>query len=251
MGSLNENLVNSNIADLTLSEIVTANYKSAAIFEKYGLDFCCHGKISISEACENKGINTEEVLNQLEKLNGNSSYGKGEQYNLWGLDFLTDYIINVHHKYVRDMIPVIAAHAEKVVSKHGENHPEVIKVASCFSIVYKDLRQHMMKEEQMLFPYIKYLVETKKNLKSAEQPFFGSIKNPIRMMEAEHESAGDLLAEIGELTNNYNPPSDSCNTFKVYYRELKEFEEDLHKHVHLENNILFPRSINLENELLG
>jgi len=251
MATLDVKMVKENITDLTLSEIVTNNYKSAAIFEKYGIDFCCHGKISISEACEKRGVNAEEVLSQLEKLNENISGKKEEQYNQWGLDFLTDYIINVHHKYVRDMIPVISAHAEKVASKHGENHPEIIRIANNFSIVYKDLKQHMMKEEQLLFPYIKYLVEVKNKSGKPEQPFFGTIKNPIQMMEAEHESAGNLLFEIGRISSGYTPPADACNTFKVFYQELKEFEEDLHKHVHLENNILFPRSIELESKLIG
>ncbi len=249
MALLNEKLAIENITELTLSEIVTNNYKSVAIFEKYGLDFCCHGKISISEACENKGINTDEILIQLEKLNENNLQGKEEQYNQWGLDFLADYIVKIHHKYVRDMIPIISAHADKVASKHRQNHPEVVRISDNFSIVYKDLKQHMMKEEQMLFPYIKYLINVENNSAAPEKPFFGTIKNPIRMMEVEHESAGDILAEIGSLTNNYSPPSDSCNTFRVYYQELKEFEEDLHKHIHLENNILFPRSIELETKL--
>jgi regulator of cell morphogenesis and NO signaling len=251
METLDEKLVKENITALTISEIVTKNYKSAAIFEKYGLDFCCHGKRSISEACKEKGISTEEVLARLEEINEGNSDINREQYNHWELDFLADYIVNVHHKYVRNMIPVIAAHAEKVSSKHGQNHPELISIANNFSVVYKDLKQHMMKEEQLLFPYIKYLVEVKTIAGKPEQPFFGTIKNPVRMMEAEHESAGSLLAEIGILTNNYTPPDDACNTLRVYFRELKEFEEDLHKHVHLENNILFPHSVELENKLFN
>ena len=251
MESLDEKLVSENVTGLTLSDIVTKNYKSAAVFEKFGLDFCCHGKKSIPDACEEKGVNAEEVLTQLEKLDENNSSEREEQYYQWDLDFLADYIVNVHHKYVREIIPVISAHAEKIASKHGENHPEVISIANNFSIVYKDLKQHMMKEEQLLFPYIKYLVKTEKNAGIAEQPFFGTIKNPIQMMELEHESAGNLLGEIRNLTNEYTPPAEACNTFKVYYKELKDFEEDLHKHVHLENNILFPRAIELENKMFN
>ena len=183
MESLDEKLVNESLTTLTLSDIVTKNYKSAAVFEKYGLDFCCHGKKSIPAACEEKGVDTEEVLTQLEKLDENNSTDRHEQYNQWELDFLIDYIVNVHHKYVREIIPVISAHAEKIASKHGENHPEVVNIANNFSIVYKDLKQHMMKEEQLLFPYIKYLVKTEKNGGIAEKPFFGTIKNPIQMME--------------------------------------------------------------------
>jgi regulator of cell morphogenesis and NO signaling len=251
MESLDEKLMIENIAGLSLSEIVTNNFKSAAVFEKYGLDFCCHGKKSFSEACEEKGVNIEEVITQLENINGDNQEQNQEKYNQWDLDFLADYIVNVHHKYVRNMIPVISEHADKVKSKHGQNHPELINVADNFTIVYKDLKQHMMKEEHLLFPYIKYLVNVQKNSASPEAPFFGTIKNPIQMMEAEHESAGNLLADIEKLTNYYAPPADTCNTFKVFYQELKEFELDLHKHVHLENNILFRRSIELENKLFN
>jgi regulator of cell morphogenesis and NO signaling len=249
MESLHGKTDEKNFSHLTLSEIVTSNFKSAAIFEKYGLDFCCHGKKLITEACEEKGINSEEVFIQLENLNGTNSFREQEQFMHWELDFLVDYIINVHHKYVRDTIPVISAHAEKIVLKHGQNHPELTSIANDFSIVYKDLKQHMMKEEQLLFPYIKYLVDVKNKSGKPERPFFGTLKNPIRMMETEHESAGNLLFEIAKLSNSYIPPKDACNTFKVYYRELEEFEKDLHKHVHLENNILFPRSIEMEEKL--
>ncbi|MFZ0454528.1 MAG: iron-sulfur cluster repair di-iron protein [Ignavibacteriaceae bacterium] len=251
MESLDVRLVNEKITHLSLSEIVTNNFKSAAIFEKYGLDFCCHGKKLISEACEEKGVSVEEVLTQLENLNENNAEQYQGQYNQWNLDFLADYIVTIHHKYVRNMIPVISAHADKVTAKHGHNHPELISVANNFTVVYKDLKQHMMKEEQLLFPYIKYLINVQNNSAVPEAPFFGTIKNPVQMMEAEHESAGNLLAEIESLTNNYTPPADACNTFKVFYQELREFEQDLHKHVHLENNILFPRSIELENKLFN
>jgi regulator of cell morphogenesis and NO signaling len=249
MESLEEKSIVENTAGLSLSEIVTNNFKAAALFEKYGLDFCCGGKKTISKACEEKGIDQDEILIELENLNESNLKERQAQFNEWELDFLTDYIINIHHKYVREAIPVISAHSAKVASKHGESHPEVVKIANNFSIVYKDLKQHMMKEEQLLFPYIKYLVDVKNKAMQPEKPFFGTIKNPIKMMEAEHELAGNLLAEIKSLTNNYAPPAYACNTFKVYFQELKEFEEDLHKHVHLENNILFPRSIELENKL--
>ena len=251
MESLDEKLVTENIIHQSLSEIVTNNFKSAAVFEKYGLDFCCNGKKSISEACEEKGVNVDAVLTQLIKFNENHPEQNQEQYNKWDLDFLADYIVNVHHQYVRDMIPVISAHADKVTSKHGKNHSELKNIENNFAVVYKDLNQHMIKEEQLLFPYIKYLVKVRNNSGTPETPFFGTIKNPIQMMEAEHESAGKLLADIGVLTNNYTSPEDACNTFKVFYQELREFEQDLHKHIHLENNILFPRSIALENLLFN
>jgi regulator of cell morphogenesis and NO signaling len=234
---------------MTLAEIVTENVRSAIIFEEYGLDFCCKGKRPLSEACEDKNIDVRKVLDDLSGLsNGNDG---SQNINDWQLDFMIDYIINNHHQYVRRMIPVISLHSDKVASVHGSNHPETLKIADLFLAVREELEMHMMKEERILFPYIKQLHQAKVNNEAVTPPPFGSIQNPIRMMEAEHENAGDAMNKIRELSSNFSAPDDACNTFKALYSELKEFEEDLHKHIHLENNILFPKSITLEAELLG
>ena len=237
------------LKEMTLAQIATKNYKSAEVFEKYDLDFCCNGNKSLVQACSEKGIDPDEIYGEL--LNSeNSEVNKDMRFDDWELDFLVDYIVNNHHRYVRQSIPVIAAHAEKVVAKHGKNHPELIEIAKIFSTVYKDLGQHLIKEEELLFPYIKTLVKVKNNIMKYEAPFFGKIANPIKMMEIEHETAGNWLFDIRQLSENYSLPQDACNTYTVYYKELKEFEEDLHKHVYLENNILFPKSIILENKLI-
>ncbi len=246
---MKEETLTENYTDQTLSQIVKDNFRAAAVFEKYGLDFCCRGNKPIAQACEEKGIESSPIVEELNVLNTNSGVDENN-YDEWDVDFLTDYIINNHHAYVRKMTPILAAHTQKVASVHGENHTEVIEIAQKFSTVYKDLKMHMMKEEEILFPYIKKLAKAKKTGSKAELPFFGSAKNPIKMMMAEHEAAGDELYEIRSLSNNYTPPADACNTFKVTYQELKDFEEDLHKHVHLENNILFPKVIVLEAELV-
>lgn len=238
---------------LTLSQIVTKDYRTAAILERHGLDFCCKGNKSIDQACKGKDINPKELikeLNNVGKNNSNLPTGQtGMNFDSWELDFLTDFIINNHHGYIRSMGPTIYSHAEKVAIAHGKRHSETIEIANKFLVVYKDLKQHMMKEEEILFPYIKNIVHVKRNLGMWEKPYFGTIKNPVSMMEAEHQSAGDATHEIKDLTNNYTPPDDACNTFKVLYKELRKFEEDLHQHVHLENNILFPKSIILEEEV--
>lgn len=235
---------------LTLSQIVTKDHKAAGVFEKYNLDFCCKGNKSLSDACREKGLNTQEILNELQ--NGTLAANDNSfRFNEWELDFLADYIINNHHQYVRNSIPLISAHADKVAHVHGKNHPETIELNKIFSIVYKDLRQHILKEEEILFPYIKYLVKVKNNGSKPERPYFGSIKNPIEMMEAEHTSAGDNLFQIRKLTDNYSLPPDACTTYTTYYKELKEFEEDLHKHVYLENYILFPKAIKLEEKIFA
>ena len=235
---------------LTLSQIVTKDHHAASVFEKYSLDFCCKGNKSLGEACKEKGINTEQILSELQN-NSLVSKENAFRFNEWELDFLADYIINNHHQYVRNAIPVISAHAEKVASVHGKRHPETVEVSKVFSVVYKDLRQHIMKEEEILFPYIKYLVKVKNNCAKPEAPYFGTIKNPINMMEAEHTSAGDNLFNIRKLTDNYSLPADACTTYTTYYKELKEFEEDLHKHVYLENYILFPKAVKLEEKIFN
>ncbi len=241
----NETMINPE--NMTLAEIVTENIRSAIVFEEYGLDFCCKGKRPLSEACADKKIDLQKVLNDLNNLS-ESNIGN-QNHDDWQLNFMVDYIINNHHQYVRRMIPVISLHADKVASVHGQNHPETVRIADLFLAVREELEMHMMKEERILFPYIKELQDAKENNTQASQPPFGSIQNPIRMMEAEHESAGDAMAEIRKLSENFNPPADACNTFRALYSELKEFEEDLHKHIHLENNLLFPKSIELEEEL--
>ncbi len=241
-----KNEVDADMTNQTLAEIVTENIRSTIVFEEYGLDFCCNGKRPLSEACAEKNVNVDDVVNSLSGLTSNNS---SENINDWALDFLVDYIINNHHQYVRRMIPVISLHADKVASVHGQNHPETIQIADLFLAVREELEGHMMKEERILFPYIKQLYEAKKNNKQVTPPPFGTIQNPIRMMEAEHTSAGDAMNKIKELSNNFSVPEDACNTFKALYSELKEFEEDLHKHIHLENNILFPKSIEIESEM--
>ena len=241
----NEKILNTE--NMTLAEIVTQNIRSAIVFEEYGLDFCCKGKRPLSEACEDKDIDLQKVLDDLNNLSGSNN--GNQNHDDWQLNFMVDYIMNNHHQYVRRMIPVISLHSDKVASVHGSNHPETLRIADLFLAVREELEMHMMKEERILFPYIKQLHEGKENNESVTPPPFGSIQNPIRMMEAEHENAGDAMNKIRELSSNFSAPEDACNTFKALYSELKEFEEDLHKHIHLENNILFPKSIMLEKEL--
>jgi len=235
--------------NMTLKEIVTNNFRTAAVFEKYGLDFCCRGNKLITTACEEKGINAIKILEELKTLTIQKI--RDERYDEWTLDFLIDYIIQNHHSYVKEMLPIISLHTQKIASVHGTNHPEVIEIAKKFAGVAQEFRQHLIKEEDILFPYIKQLVQVNSRHAKAEAPFFGTVKNPIKSMMAEHENAGDEFYEIRNLSSSYTPPEDACNKFIAAYQELKDFEEDLHKHVHLENNILFPKAIELEKRLLS
>lgn len=232
----------------TIGEVVAGNFRTAQVFERYGLDFCCGGKKTISDACSKHGINADELINKLQivGINGN---GKNSDYASWDLDFLVDHIINTHHAYLVKSLPSIYAHSQKVAGAHGENHPEVVKIAEYFSIMKEDMEAHLMKEERMLFPYIKKLAEINRKKLDVQFPPFGTINNPIKVMEAEHEEVGELMGNINQLSSNFSLPEDACTTYRVLYQELKEFEDDLHVHIHLENNILHPRAIELEKVL--
>jgi len=234
-----------NLERKTLSEIVTTDFRAAAVFEKYGLDFCCHGNKPLIDAASEKQISTEALLADLEKAfqpNDTSMI----DFNNMELDKLVDYIIETHHSFVKEKLPFITGLGNKVVNAHGENHPEVKEITELFRGVKVEFDGHMFKEERVLFPEIKKLAEVKRGEVEYAHPPFGTIAHPIRVMEAEHENAGSAFDSIKNLSNNYNPPVDACNTFKVYYAELENFENDLHKHVHLENNILFPKSLIFE-----
>ncbi len=248
--AIKTNPVLEDIQHLTLSEIVKNDFRAAAIFEKYDMDFCCRGKKLISQACEEKGVDQNKIIEELGALN-TVPQASANKFDEWEPDFLIDYIINNHHSYVVKMIPVIAQHAEKVSGGHSENHPELLEIKNKFEVVYKDLKQHLLKEEQILFPYIKAMVKANKGESKFEPPYFGTVENPIRMMEAEHEAAGDEMFGIRELSKGYTIPEDACNGYRVFYQELKAFEEDLHAHIHLENNILFPKAKKLEKKLNG
>ncbi len=238
-------MIATDIRKITLKEIVTENFQTASVFEKYSLDFCCRGGKTIDEACKEKGIESFSVLKELSQLELSNKISS-PSFTEMPPDILCNYIVTTHHAYVSRMIPTLYAHTQKVAVVHGANHPEVIEIAKHFETVAAELVQHMKKEELILFPYIKeQSAALEKNEPLSAAPF-GSIQNPIRMMESEHQNAGDEMFSIRALSSNYNPPEDACTTYRISYQELQDFERDLHHHVHLENNILFPAAIRLE-----
>ncbi len=232
-----------------VGEIVASDYRSAKVFKKYGIDFCCGGGKTIDAVCEKQGINKEAILAELKTIvEANNSLET--DYNKWSLSKLVTHIVEKHHAYVQEALPALDQYLNKVARVHGEHNPELIPILSHFESVKRELTQHMHKEEMILFPYIKKMEECKKQNQQLSIPPFGSIENPINMMEEEHDDAGNEMKEIRNLSNNYNPPAHACNTYMVSFKLLEEFEEDLHMHIHLENNILFPKAIQLEKKLL-
>jgi len=232
-------------ARTTVRDIVTDDFRAAAIFERHGIDFCCGGQQSLDEACRAAGVGRDVVLEELGALAA-SPTTPAPRYAEWGPAFLVDYIVANHHAYVRRALPIVDGHAQKVAEKHGPRHPELVEIARIFAGVVSEMTQHMMKEEQILFPYIKALVSRASDGCPSTPSPFGTVRNPIRMMEMEHESAGGAMQRIRELSRGYAPPDDACTTYRAMLHELQEFELDLHQHVHLENNILFPRAVALE-----
>ena len=228
----------------SVAEFVSSNYKAADVFKKYGIDFCCGGGVSVAEVCREKNLDYEKIHGELNALD--DQIPPSHDFNNWELDFLIDYIIQTHHSYVRKNIPLILEYAEKVARVHGHHYNETIELKRLFQNVASELTAHLQKEEGILFPYIKMMVNAIRNGMPIPNPPFGTIQNPVRMMQMEHDEAGATFKKIAALSNDYQPPEGACNTFRVLFAKFKEFEEDLHQHIHLENNILFPKAIGLE-----
>ena len=238
-----------NLSDQKVADVVASNIKTAHVFKKHGIDFCCGGGVSIEKACKKKNVDLNTLLQDLNNID--SKVLPSQNFNNWELDFLIDYIVNTHHVYVVEAIDLIDQYATKVANVHGAAEPAVVKIYEIFKTVAEELTSHMHKEENILFPYIKYLVTSQKQKTVWSAPHFVTVVNPINMMEHEHETVGDLLKQIALISNKYTPPEWACNTFKALYAKLDEFEQDLHIHVHLENNILFPKAIEIEKSLLN
>ena len=235
------------IKTMHIGEIVAGDFRTAAIFKKYGIDFCCKGGRTVSDACEAKKINPDLIYGEIENLPGSDN--NSIDFNSWPLDLLADYVEKTHHRYVREKTPVLQAFLDKLCKVHGNQHPELFEIRDLFDGCANDLAAHMKKEELILFPFIGDLVKIKSSGGDYEYPPFGTVENPVNMMKHEHTIEGERFRKIAQLANEYNPPADACNTYRVTYAMLEEFENDLHRHIHLENNILFPKAIQLEKEL--
>ena len=234
--------------DETLGQIAAKDLRKAQIFKKYGLDFCCGGKKTVKLACAEKGLDVTKIEQELQHADKMPS-SRPLPYGDWSLDFLVDYIVNTHHSYVRKNLPDIRVYAEKVMRVHDNRHPELFRIWQLVEEVNAELTAHLVKEERVLFPYIKELIVAKNNSQPLHAAHFGTVQNPINMMEMEHEMVGKNLAEIREISNNFTLPEDTCASYSLLYRMLDEFEDDLHLHIHLENNILFPKALEIEKEL--
>lgn len=231
-----------------IGELVAKDYRTASVFKKYGIDFCCQGNRTINDACQKKNIDSKSVVNDLDDVI-QAQGDNATDYKSWPLDLLADYIEKKHHCYVVEKTAEILPYLDKICRVHGGRHPELIEINEHFNKTAGELAMHMKKEELILFPFVRKLAKAKQEGSNVIAPPYGSVQNPIESMMQEHTNEGDRFRKIEELSNNYTPPQDACNTYGVTLGLLKEFEQDLHLHIHLENNILFPKAIELEKEL--
>jgi regulator of cell morphogenesis and NO signaling len=233
------------VEQLTVGEYVANDFRTAALFSKYGIDFCCKGNRTLDEVCAKKDINPEELEKEIQAILETKN-DQAIDFKSWSPSLLIEYIVEKHHSYVEEKTPILLQFLDKLCKVHGERHPELFEINSLFKLSSGDLAQHMKKEELILFPFIQNMVKAQKENQPIQEPHFGTVENPIAMMKDEHTIEGDRFAMIATLTDGFTTPEDACSTYKVTYQMLKEFEQDLHKHIHLENNILFPKAIRLQ-----
>lgn len=221
---------------IKVGKIVADDYRTARVFSKYGIDFCCKGGISLEEACKNNLVQLDEVIQDLQALNPANE--TGESWNRVDLNQLIDHILDKHHRYINENGPTLLAYLLKISQVHGGRHPELHQVYQLFHASLSELAMHMKKEELILFPLIRKASQT-----SDQKVDLQTMLGPIAQMEAEHSQEGDRFREISRLTDGYTPPADGCQTYRVAFQMLAEFEQDLHRHIHLENNVLFPTAL--------
>ena len=237
-----------NFITKTIREIAIEAPATTRVFEEFKIDFCCGGGYSFYDACRKAGVKPELVSRKINQvLKDNQEFDAPETKSV---SALIDYILEKHHVFTKAEITRLSALMEKVRRKHGEAHPELFFLENEFSALCSDLMPHMRKEETVLFPFIKNLEMTLINNLSSPHPHFGTVKNPVRMMMIEHDTAGEILRKMREITKDYAVPETACPSFRALYFGLEELEKDLHRHIHLENNILFPEAVKLEQKVI-
>ncbi len=230
-----------------IGDIVAQNFNTAQIFHKHEIDFCCQGNRSIEKVCAERDIVSSELI---DKLNDCLVQNKDEHdYSSWPLDQLADYIYEHHHKFVEEKVPLIKSYLRKTCEVHGSSHPELLIIESLFHTSANELIVHMKKEELILFPFFKMLAKAEATNTPVPSTQFTSVEHPINVMQSDHDDEGERFRQIAKLSNNYTPPENACNSYMVTFLELHQFEQDLHKHIHLENNVLFKKAIELNNKL--
>ncbi|MEQ8818930.1 MAG: iron-sulfur cluster repair di-iron protein [Sumerlaeia bacterium] len=226
----------------TVGRLVAQNPARARVFEKHRIDYCCGGKLPLGDACERRKVSAEEILAELESCDAARDDGAGTDWTQVPLTELADHIVATHHDYLRGELPRLEMMAARVAKVHGDHAPDTIELHQVFAALRRELEEHTMKEEEILFPWIRRMERGG----GPAGPMAPSVANPIRCMEQEHDAAGAALEKMRALTNDFTPPADACNTWRVLYAALDGLEQDMHTHIHKENSILFPRALQLE-----
>ncbi len=235
----------------TIGQIVAANFRSAEVFKKYGIDFCCKGGRPLEQVCREKQLDQSQVESEIREKTKQSVPLPQDAFQTMSLDALATHIEDRHHSYVRESIPVLLAYLSKINKVHGMRHPELNELFMLFVSCAEELTGHMVKEETILFPAIKGMARASERGGKISPFFFGALIRPISEMEREHAMEGARFSRIAELTNDFTPPEDACTTYRVSFMKLQEFMNDLHTHIHIENNILFPKAIELEGSIIA
>lgn len=234
----------------TIGEIVAKDISKTAVFKKYGIDFCCNGNRSVREACKTQGIDYQQVEEELKKVSSSVTGNSNLNFDEWNLDFLADYIVNTHHHYVRKYLPEIVQYMNKVVEVHGPQHPELALIKEQVDHMNTELTAHMEEEENLIFPLVKEIVRAENSDSGYTAETGKTFSELVVVTEKEHDSVGRMLEKIRKLNHNYEIPEDACTSYKLLFKMLEEFENDLFIHIHLENNILFVKAKEMEKELL-
>lgn len=234
------------IANKTVRDIVVENPGATRVFEKLGIDYCCGGEKPLEEACAAANLAVSEVLAKLEAQQYTTRATGDKNWQAESMTSLIEHINSTHHVYMKSELPRIEALIAKVCGVHGEKHPELFQLRNIYSDLSEELSQHLMKEEQILFPYLVGVEQAATGAGEVPHSCFGTVQNPIRMMMFEHDNAGNALRQMRQITNNYTVPTDGCVSYQTLFQALQAMEADLHQHIHLENNILFPRAIEQE-----
>ena len=235
------------VQNMTIGDIVAHDLRTASVFARHGIDFCCGGRTPLETACRERGLDPDAIVAELDALEAQRD--AANDVTTWSLDAIVERIVTKHHAYVRAESAVIAGYLAKLVARHGPRHPELERLQHVMQEVFDDLARHMQKEEMILFPYIVALAGAERAGQPPPRTPFGTIRNPIRMMELEHQDAAAGLATARMITGNFAAPDDACATWRACYASIEAFERDLHEHVHLENNVLFPSAETLEDQL--
>jgi len=231
----------------TVRDLAVENPAATRVFERLGIDYCCGGNQTLEQACQSVNLPVDQVLQSLEEAElASRRTGKDRDWRRESLTDLIAHISSTHHKYVREEIARLRPLLEKVRSVHGKNHPELLRIQVTFGDLAQELTMHLMKEEMVLFPYVVRMEEAVVQKDPVLPPPFGTVQNPVSMMMHEHDTAGIALRLMRQASGDYTPPPDACVSYQTLYQALNEFEVDLHQHIHLENNILFPRAIEME-----